>query len=91
MFETFNDLSVEHNLKLVEIIKTISSQNQVTPALVALCWLLKQGKDIVPIPDTKQSKYLEENVKSASINLPFLAWQALEKGLANFKTAGKLL
>ena len=34
----------------------------VTPAQLALAWLLQRGADIVPIPGTKQRPYLEENI-----------------------------
>jgi aryl-alcohol dehydrogenase-like predicted oxidoreductase len=41
----------------------------VTPGQVAIAWLLHKGPDIVPIPSTKQVKYLEENVAAASVPL----------------------
>ena len=40
-----------------------------TPAQLALAWLLAQGDDIVPIPGTKQRRYLDENVQSLQIEL----------------------
>jgi aryl-alcohol dehydrogenase-like predicted oxidoreductase len=40
-----------------------------TPAQVALAWVLSRGTDIVPIPGTKQRRYLEENVAAAGITL----------------------
>ena len=40
----------------------IARRKQCTPAQLALAWLLAQGEDIVPIPGTKQRRYLEENV-----------------------------
>jgi aryl-alcohol dehydrogenase-like predicted oxidoreductase len=38
----------------------IARRKQCTPAQLALAWLLAQGEDIVPIPGTKQRRYLEE-------------------------------
>mgnify|MGYP006203115413 CR=1 FL=1 len=38
-------------------------------AQLSLAWLLAQGEDIVPIPGTKQRKYLESNVAAASVVL----------------------
>jgi aryl-alcohol dehydrogenase-like predicted oxidoreductase len=35
----------------------------------AIAWLLVQGEDIVPIPGTKQRKYLEENVGAVDVVL----------------------
>ena len=36
---------------------------------LALAWVLAQGDDIVPIPGTKQRKYLEENVRALEVEL----------------------
>lgn len=78
-----------HNFKLVEVVQEIASAYKVTPAQVALTWVLRQGQDIVPIPGTKRVKYLEENAGAAVVKLPEAAWSALNKVLASFKTAGQ--
>jgi aryl-alcohol dehydrogenase-like predicted oxidoreductase len=57
------------NLELVEQVKQIAAEKQVTPSQLALAWLLAQGEDIVPIPGTKRRTYLEENVAATSIKL----------------------
>jgi aryl-alcohol dehydrogenase-like predicted oxidoreductase len=57
------------NLQLVEQIKVIAAEKGATPSQLALAWLLAQGEDIVPIPGTKQRKYLEENVAATDIHL----------------------
>jgi predicted oxidoreductase len=41
----------------------------VTPAQLALSWLLHQGKDIFPIPGTRRPERIDENAKAADINL----------------------
>ncbi|HEV2577062.1 MAG TPA: aldo/keto reductase [Acidobacteriaceae bacterium] len=41
-----------------------------TPLQVALAWLLKRSKSIIPIPGTSNVKHLEENIAAASLNLP---------------------
>src|SRR5207247_2185639 len=41
----------------------------VRPAQVALAWLLSRGEDVVPIPGTKQQKWLEQNVAAVDIVL----------------------
>ena len=40
-----------------------------TPAQVALAWVLAQGKDIVPIPGTKRRAYMEQNAAAAEVAL----------------------
>lgn len=57
------------NLELVERIKQIAAEQEVQPSQLALAWLLAQGEDIVPIPGTKRTKYLEENVGALAIGL----------------------
>ncbi len=41
----------------------------VTPAQLALAWLLHQGHDIIPIPGTRRAERVEENAKGADIRL----------------------
>jgi aryl-alcohol dehydrogenase-like predicted oxidoreductase len=41
----------------------------ITPAQLALAWLLHQGQDIVPIPGTRRAERVEENAKAAAIRL----------------------
>ena len=57
------------NLELVEKVKQLAHQLEVTPAQFALAWVLAQGADIVPIPGTKRRKYLEENVGAIDVVL----------------------
>ena len=46
-------------------IEEIAAEKGVTPAQLALAWVLAQGDDIVPIPGTKRVRYLEENAAAA--------------------------
>jgi aryl-alcohol dehydrogenase-like predicted oxidoreductase len=57
------------NLQVVEQVKAIAAEKDVTPSQLALAWLLAQGDDIVPIPGTKRRTYLEENVAATQITL----------------------
>jgi aryl-alcohol dehydrogenase-like predicted oxidoreductase len=41
----------------------------VTPAQLALAWVLAQGEDIVPIPGTKRRTYLEQNAGAVEVEL----------------------
>jgi aryl-alcohol dehydrogenase-like predicted oxidoreductase len=50
-------------------VKEIAATKQVTPAQLALAWLLGQGEGLVPIPGTKRRKNLEENVAALGITL----------------------
>lgn len=59
----------ERNLQLVGAVEALAQERAVTPAQIALAWLLAQGDDIVPIPGTKRVRRLEENLGAASIRL----------------------
>jgi aryl-alcohol dehydrogenase-like predicted oxidoreductase len=65
----FQGENFQRNLDLVERVGEIARSKQCTPAQLALAWLLAQGEDIVPIPGTKQRRYLEENIKSLDIEM----------------------
>jgi aryl-alcohol dehydrogenase-like predicted oxidoreductase len=47
----------------------LANELDVTPAQLALAWLLHQGQDIFPIPGTRRSERVDENAKAAYINL----------------------
>ncbi|HET6551667.1 MAG TPA: aldo/keto reductase [Solirubrobacter sp.] len=61
--------AMQANVALVEGVKTIAGRRGVTPAQVALAWLLAQGDHIVPIPGTKRRARLEENAAAAALTL----------------------
>ena len=59
----------QKNLDLVAQVEQMAKAKECTPAQLALAWVLAQGDDIVPIPGTKQRKYLEENVGAFNVEL----------------------
>ncbi len=65
----FQGENFQKNLDLVDKVEEIAKRKGVTPAQLALAWVLAQGNDIVPIPGTKHVKYLNENVKAVEIKL----------------------
>ena len=65
----FAEGNLEHNLRLVEVVREIAAAQGCTPGQVALAWLHAQGDDVVPIPGTKRRRYLEENVAALDVEL----------------------
>jgi len=65
----FTGENLDANLKLAGKVAEIAQEKGVTPAQLALAWVLAQGEDLVPIPGTKRRTYLEENAAAADINL----------------------
>ena len=49
--------------------REIAQRRGVTPAQVALAWVLARGDDVVPIPGTKRVELVDENARSADIEL----------------------
>ena len=65
----FQGENFDRNLELVGTIGELAANKAVTPAQLALAWVLAQGEDIVPIPGTKRRSRLEENVGAVDVAL----------------------
>jgi aryl-alcohol dehydrogenase-like predicted oxidoreductase len=65
----FTGENLEANLKLAAKVAEIATEKGITPAQLALAWVLAQGEDLVPIPGTKRRKYLEENAAAVNVEL----------------------
>lgn len=65
----FSDANLTTNRPIVDAMRIIAAKKGLSPAQIALAWLMAQGRDIVPIPGTKQLRYLEENVAASEIVL----------------------
>jgi aryl-alcohol dehydrogenase-like predicted oxidoreductase len=57
------------NLDVVDRVRELARAKGVTPAQLALAWVLAQGDDIVPIPGTKRRVYLTENIGALEVSL----------------------
>ena len=84
----FQGDNFQRNLDLVERVEEIARRKQVTPAQLALAWLLTQGEDIVPIPGTKQRRYLEENLRALEIELEPAELEQIEEVAPRGAAAG---
>jgi aryl-alcohol dehydrogenase-like predicted oxidoreductase len=65
----FTEENRKANQALVELIGRFAQQKKVTPAQIALAWLLAQKQWIVPIPGTTKLHRLEENLGAAGVEL----------------------
>ncbi|MGN7935160.1 MULTISPECIES: aldo/keto reductase [unclassified Pseudomonas] len=57
------------NLALVDRVKSMAASKGISASQLALAWVLAQGEHVIPIPGTKQRKYLESNVAAAAVAL----------------------
>jgi len=57
------------NRELVQHVEAIAEEKGCTPAQLCLAWLLAQGPDVIPIPGTKQTTRIEENLGALKVHL----------------------
>ena len=57
------------NLDLVDAVSAMAAEKDVTPAQLALAWLLTKGDDVVPIPGTKRATRVTENAAAVAVDL----------------------
>ncbi len=77
----FSGENLDANLQLAAKVAEIAADKGVTPAQLALAWVLAQGDDLVPIPGTKRRKYLEENAAAVDVELTSSDLQRIEAEL----------
>ena len=65
----FTGENLERNMKLADHVKALAESKGVTPAQVAIAWVLSRGDDVVPIPGTRRRTYLEQNAAASDIEL----------------------
>jgi aryl-alcohol dehydrogenase-like predicted oxidoreductase len=65
----FAEQALAANLRLVDAVRDLADEKDVTPGQLALAWVLAQGEDVVPIPGTKRRRYLEENAAAVDVTL----------------------
>jgi aryl-alcohol dehydrogenase-like predicted oxidoreductase len=65
----FTGTNLEANLALAAKVKEIATEKGVTPAQLAIAWVLARGDDLVPIPGTKRRAYLEQNARAVDVEL----------------------
>jgi aryl-alcohol dehydrogenase-like predicted oxidoreductase len=65
----FTGENLKANQRLAAKVGEIAEEKGITPAQLALAWVLAQGDDLVPIPGTKRRRYLEQNAAAVEVEL----------------------
>jgi aryl-alcohol dehydrogenase-like predicted oxidoreductase len=65
----FTGENLEANQRIAAKVKEIADEKGITPAQLAIAWVLAQGDDLVPIPGTKRRSYLEDNAAAVDVEL----------------------
>jgi aryl-alcohol dehydrogenase-like predicted oxidoreductase len=76
------------NQALVDLVSSFAARRKVTPAQIALAWLLAKKPWIVPIPGTTKLARLEENLGAATVELNPDDIHALEEASSKIKLEG---
>ncbi len=64
----FQGENFTRNLALVDQVRVLAQRKGCQPSQLALAWVLARGEDMVPIPGTKQRRYLEENIAAVEVS-----------------------
>jgi len=88
-YPRFSGNALESNLKLAEAIKALAAEKGISPAQLALVWVLAQGQDLVPIPGTKRVRYLEDNMGALDVRLTGDELKKISARLAEFEIVGE--
>jgi aryl-alcohol dehydrogenase-like predicted oxidoreductase len=65
----FTQAAIASNAAILAVINAVAQRHQATLAQVAIAWVLAQGKQVIPIPGTKQPRYLVANCQAAQLAL----------------------
>ncbi|MEM8571492.1 MAG: aldo/keto reductase [Pseudomonadota bacterium] len=84
----FQAEAVTTNKRIADLVRGIAARKGCTQAQLSLAWLLAQGDDIVPIPGTKQIRYLRENAAAVEIRLSAAELAEIDAGLAARPVSG---
>jgi aryl-alcohol dehydrogenase-like predicted oxidoreductase len=76
------------NLALVDWLTKFAERKKVTPAQIALAWLLAQKPWIVPIPGTTKRHRLEENIAATAIELTADDLREIDRAAAQITVQG---
>jgi len=85
----FGEKALQENLKLAAAVKELAGEKGVTPAQLALAWVLAQGQDLIPIPGTKRLRYLEDNMGALRVNLTESDRKKISERVAQFQIVGE--
>ncbi|WP_103534668.1 aldo/keto reductase [Streptomyces sp. SM11] len=65
----FAPRAIRHSFALTRAVAQVAARHEATPAQVALAWLLRLGDHVVPLPGTRASYHLAENLGGDRIRL----------------------
>ena len=82
MLPRFSKENLAANLDRTTVLFDLAAAKAVSPAQLALAWLLAKGEDIIPIPGTRRINYLLQNMEAADIALSAKEIRELDSAFA---------
>lgn len=84
----FSEASRLANQQLIDVVQRLAREQGVTPAQIALAWLLAKAPWIVPIPGTTKQHRLLENLGAAEVTLSPDALARINQALEGIDVVG---
>ena len=84
----FTPEAIKANQAVIDLLARIGAQKQVTPAQIALGWLLAQKPWIVPIPGSRKIERMEENIGAVQVHLSESDLREIESAISKITVLG---
>jgi aryl-alcohol dehydrogenase-like predicted oxidoreductase len=85
----FSGANLDHNLTLVEALRSIAEAKGVTIAQIAIAWVLTRGQDIVPLVGTRRRDRLSESLQALEVRLSADDLARIEQAIPTGAAAGE--
>ncbi|GGB58043.1 aldo/keto reductase [Blastomonas aquatica] len=85
----YSEENFASNMSIVDVVRSVAAAHSVSPAQIALAWLLAQGEDVVPIPGSKRRATLEDSMAAVTVKLTSADLDALDAAAPRDATAGE--
>jgi len=87
-FPRFTPEALAANFKVVDFLKDLAARKGITPAQIALAWLLAQKPWIVPIPGCTRLEHLDDNLPAADVKLTEQDLRQIDEAFATIDVEG---
>ena len=87
-FPRFTPQALAANFKVVDFLNDLAARKGITPAQIALAWLLAQKPWIVPIPGGTKAEHLDDNLPAADIELTAEDLREIDRAFAAIEIKG---
>jgi len=87
-FPRFGGENLRHNEKLVEELKLLAAEQGLTPAQLAIAWVLAKGRRIIPVIGARTRKQLSESLAALRVKLSAAEMARIEESIKPEAIAG---